>query len=217
MKTDAELKHDVTTELEWEPSINATHVGVAVKDGVVTLSGHLDTYAEKVAIERAVRRVSGVLGLAVETDVKLDPNHRRSDSAIAGAAESAFRWNTLIPYERIQVQVEKGWVTLSGEVDWDFERQNAVRAVRTLKGVVGVSNTITLRQRLAAVNISNRIRDALIRHAADEARHIEVTAHGGQVILQGKVDSWAERKEAIAAAWAAPGVFSVTCELVVQP
>jgi len=155
--------------------------------------------------------------LAVEVDVKLDPSHHRSDTDIAAAAESALRSNALLPSERIQVKVEEGWVTLSGEVEWHFERQNAAQVVRMLKGVVGVSNAITLRPREAAANISGRIRDALIRHAADEACHIEVTANGGELILQGAVGSWAERKEAIAAAWSAPDVFSVTCDLAVQP
>lgn len=217
MKSDAQLKRDVTAELEWEPSINATHVGVAVQDGIVTLSGHLDTYAEKDAVERAVRRVHGVQGLAVELDVKLDPRHRRSDSEIAAAIEAAFRWNTLIPHDRLRVEVEQGWVTLTGEVDWDYQRHNAEHAVRSMKGVLGVSNQLTLKPRVAAENVAGRIREALLRHAADEAAHIEVTADGGQVILQGKVDSWAERTEAIAAAWAAPGVYSVTCKLEVQP
>ncbi len=217
MKTDAQLKKDVTAELEWDPAINATQVGLAVKAGVVTLTGHIDTYAEKRAIERAVSRVSGVLGLAVELDVKLDPSHRRSDSDIAATAESAFRWNTLVPYDRIQVKVEKGWVTLSGEVDWDFQRQNAAMAVRPLTGVVGVSNNITLKVRVVPANISNRIREALFRLAADEAKHIEVTANANQVVLKGKVGSWAERKTVVAAAWAAPGVSGVTCDLLVQP
>ncbi|MBA4178002.1 MAG: OsmY domain-containing protein [Leptothrix sp. (in: Bacteria)] len=217
MKTDAQLKQDVEAELAWEPSVNAAHVGVAVKDSIVTLSGHIDTYAEKYAIERAARRVHGVLGVAIELDVKLDPSHRRSDSEIAAAAEAAFRWNTLIPHDRILLRVEKGWVTLNGEVDWDYQRQSAEHVVRSMKGVVGVSNAVTLKPRIVAADISNRIRDALIRHADEEAKHIEVTADGGQVMLQGKIGSWIERTEAIAAAWAAPGVHSVSCQLQVQP
>lgn len=216
MKPDGQLKRDVVAELEWDPSVDATQVGVAVKDGIVTLSGHLETFAEKQAIEQAVRRVHGVLGLAVELDVKLDAHHRRSDTEIVAAAETMFRWNTLIPADRIQVTVEQGWVTLSGEVDWDYQRQSAERVVHTLKGVVGVSDRITLKARPVAADISGRIREALVRHAAEEAQHIEVTANGGQVILQGKVGSWAERSEAVAAAWSAPGVYTVTCKLLVQ-
>jgi osmotically-inducible protein OsmY len=161
MKTDVQLKHDVVAELDWERAINATNVGVAVKDGVVTLSGHIDTYAEKDAIERAVQRVEGVRALAVELDVKLAPGHQRSDSEIAAAAESSFNWHALVPADRIKVRVEKGWVTLSGELDWDYQRRNAESAVRALMGVVGVSNTIVIKPQTAPANVVGRIREAL--------------------------------------------------------
>lgn len=140
MKTDAELKRDVSAELEWEPSINASNVGVAVKNGVVTLTGHLDSYYEKYLIEKIVTRVEGVKAIAVELDVKLGPGHKRSDTEIAAAAESALKWNAGVPEETIQVKVEKGWVTLKGEVNWDYQRKNAEKAVRSLTGVVGVNN-----------------------------------------------------------------------------
>ena len=215
-KTDAELKKDVTAELEWDPSINASEVGVAVKEGVVTLSGHLDSYAEKYAIERAVARVHGVKAIAIEVDVKLESGHQRSDSEIAGAAETALKWHSLVPAERIQVQVEKGWVTLKGEVDWDYQRRNAEKTVRPLTGVVGVSNTIALKPSVAPDNVANRIREAFTRHAQREAKHIEINVHGGVVTLRGKVGSWAERSAAFGAAWAAPGVTSVVNELTVE-
>jgi osmotically-inducible protein OsmY len=128
MKADAQLKADVSAELDWEPSINASHVGVAVDNGVVTLTGHLDTFAEKFAVERAVQRVQGVRAIALELDVKLEPGHKRSDSEIAAAAESALKWHSLVPEEKIQVKVEKGWVTLKGEVDWDYQRRSADQA-----------------------------------------------------------------------------------------
>ena len=216
-KTDAELKKDVTAELEWDPSINASAVGVAVRDGVVTLTGHLDSFAEKYAIERAVGRVHGVKAIAVELDVKLESGHKRSDSEIAAAAETAFKWHSLVPAERIQVQVEKGWVTLRGEVDWDYQRRNAEKTVRPLTGVVGVTNLIALKPSIAPDNVANRIRDALTRHAQREAKHIEISVHGGVVTLRGKVGSWAERNAAFGAAWAAPGVTSVVNELTVEP
>jgi osmotically-inducible protein OsmY len=215
MKTDLQLKRDVSAELEWDPSINASQVGVAVKDGVVTLTGHLDTYAEKHAAERAVQRVLGVRGIAVELDVKLDAGHKRSDSEIAVAAESAFTWHALIPADRIQVKVEKGWITLMGEVNWDYQRREAEKAVRSLSGVVGVSNTIALKPVATPANVSDRIRDALSRHADDQAKHIEVIVKEARVILRGKVDSWAERAAASAAAWSAPGVTNVVNELTV--
>lgn len=213
MKTDAQLKIDVTSELEWDPSINATNVGVAVKDGVVTLTGHLDTYAEKHAIERAVQRVDGVWATAVELDVNLSPSHQRSDSEIALAAESAFKWHALIPAERIRVKVEKGWVTLTGEVEWEYQRRNAETAVRPLTGVVGVSNGITLKTQVAPANISNRIREALTRQAQREAKNIEVTVSGSTVTLKGKVHSWAERSAIQGAAWSAPGIAVVVNNL----
>ena len=217
MKTDQQLKKDVIAELEWDPAINAAHVGVAVKDGVVTLTGHLDTYAEKYAIERAVLRVRSVRGIAVELDVKLDPNHRRSDSEIAAAAESALKWHSLIPSDRIRVQVEKGWVTLLGEVNWDYQRRETEKAVRTLTGVVGVSNAITLKTAAAPADVAKRIRDAMVRHAENESRQLEVSVDGDTVILRGTVDSWTERATASSAAWSAPGVAKVVNELKIQP
>jgi osmotically-inducible protein OsmY len=216
VKTDLQLKADVMAELDWDPSINSTHVGVAVKDGVVTLTGHLDTYAEKFAIERAVQRVRSVKGIAVEIDVKLDPSHRRSDSDIAAAAESAFKWQALVPPDRIRVMVEKGWVTLTGELDWDYQRCEAEKAVRILTGVVGVSNGITLKPVAAPADVSKRIRDALVRHAMNEAKLLEVTVKSDTVTLHGTVDSWSERAAAASAAWSAPGVAKVINEIRIQ-
>ncbi len=216
MKSDAQLKRDITSELEWDPSVNATNVGVAVKEGVVTLTGHLETYAEKHAIERAVQRVEGVQALAVELDVKLDPGHQRSDSDIAAAAESALQWHALVPDDRVRVKVEKGWVTLSGEVDWEFQRASAEKAVRPLTGVVGLSNAITLKVKTTPGNISTRISDALARQAEREAKGIEVKVSGSVVTLSGKVHSWAERTAAQGAAWSAPGITQVVNRLSVD-
>ena len=216
MKTDAQLKKDVTTELEWEPSIDASHVGVSADNGVVTLTGHLNTFVEKYAIERAVQRVQGVKAIAVELDVKLDPGHKRSDSEIATAIQSALLWHALIPAERIQIKVDKGWVTLKGELDWEYQRGSAEKAVRNLTGVVGVSNAITLKPSVTPANLANRIRDALARHAEREAKHIEVMVSGSTVTLRGMVDSWAERDAAMGAAWSAPGVLKVVDDIKVQ-
>jgi osmotically-inducible protein OsmY len=216
MKPDAQLKTEITQELEWDPSINADHVGVAVEGGIVTLTGHLETFAAKFAIERAVQRVGGVRAVAVELDVKLAPNHKRSDSEIAQAAESAFKWHALIPAERIRIKVEKGWITLSGELDWEYQRHAAERAVRALIGVVGVSNQMTLKPTVTPANISHRIRDAMARHAEREANHIEVTVTGSTVALRGKVGSWAERSAAQGAAWSAPGIARVVNELTIS-
>jgi osmotically-inducible protein OsmY len=215
MKTDAQLKKDVENELEWDPSVNATHVGVAVDKGVVTLTGHLDTYGEKYLIERAVKRVQGVTALAVELDVKLAPGHKRSDSEIAAAVESALKWHAQIPAERITVRVEQGWETLKGDVEWAYQRNAAMRAVQSLTGVVGLTNEIILKPKVMSANVLTRIREALARHAEQEAQRIEVVINGATAILRGTVHSWAERTAAQGAACSAPGVTHVVNELKV--
>lgn len=213
MKTDAQLKQDVVNELEWDPAIVATHVGVAVDKGVVILTGHLHTFAAKHAVEQAVQRVAGVRAFAIELDVQLDPQHQRGDADIAAAIETAFKWHAQIPDDRIQVKVEKGWVTLSGEVDWDYQRHNTELVVRPVTGVVGVLNDITIRQRSAPEFVARRIREALSRYADEEWRGIEVKVDGSTVTLLGSVNSWAERAAVQAAAWAAPGITRVVNEL----
>lgn len=213
MKTDAQLKKDVQAELEWDASVYAANVGVAVKDGVVTLTGHLDTFAEKYQIERAALRVSGVRALAVELDVKLAANHVRSDSEIAQAVESALQWHALIRADRVRFKVEKGWITLSGEVDWDFQRRNTEKAVRTLVGVTGVTNTITLKALTSPANVTARIRDALKRQAEREANAIQVDVVDSTATLRGQVHSWPERVAAQGAAFSAPGITRVVNEL----
>ena len=213
MKTDLQLKMDVEAELEWEPSVNAAQVGVVVRDGVVTLSGHLDTYAQKHAAERAAQRVQGVKAVAVELDVKLAPGHVRSDADIARAVESALEWNSLVPDEKIRVMVEKGWVTLSGEVDWDYQRRHAVSSIRPLTGVVGVTDNMTLKPQVTPANITQRIQSALQRQAEREARDIRVSVSGHTVTLEGQVHSWPEAVAAQGAAWSAPGITSVVNHL----
>jgi osmotically-inducible protein OsmY len=213
MKTDAQLKKDVESELEWDASINASHVGVTVNDAVVTLTGHLDTYAEKYAAERAVQRVQGVKAVAVELDVRLAAGHQRTDGEIAAATDSALRWNALVPEDRVKVMVEKGWVTLSGEVDWDYQRVAALKSVRPLTGVLGVTNSMTLKPQVAPADISVRIRSALQRQAEREAKGIEVSVSGHTVTLKGQVHSWSERAAAQGAAWSAPGITSVVNQL----
>lgn len=216
MKSDAQLKADVTRELEWDTSINASNVGIAVNNGIVTLSGHLDTYAEKYAIERAAQRVEGVKAVAVELDVKLAPDHKRSDSEIAQAIETAFKWHVFIPGDRVHVKVEKGWVTLTGQVDWEYQRSATEKTVRPVTGVIGVSNQIVLKAQIPPSDISNRIREALKRHAEREAKNVEVSVNGSVVTLRGKVDSWPERMAAQGATWSAPGITQVVNELRVE-
>lgn len=209
MKTDTQLKADVTDELAWDPAINAAAVGVAVKDGVVTLSGELTTFAEKHAVERAVRRVAGVRGLAIDLDVKLAPEHKRTDAEIAEAAIAAMRWHSMVPDERVKVQVEDGWVTLTGELDWGYQYASAEQAVRPLTGVRGVTNEITIKPRVNAKDLGSEISAALTRQAQREANHINVEVEGGVVTLSGKVHSMAEHEAALGTAFAARGVSRV--------
>ena len=215
MKTDKQLKDDVEAELEWEPSIDAAHVGVAAKDGVVTLTGHLNTFAGKAAIERIAARVAGVRAVAVELDVKVAAEHVRSDTEIAEAARNAVAWNVVVPRDKVQVKVEKGWVTLSGELDWEYQREAALSSVRALKGVRGVTSSLALKQRVLSSDIGARIGTALARHAYREAGGIHVGVSGSTVTLRGKVDSWAERAAAEGAAWSAPGVTAVVSDLTI--
>ena len=162
-KSDAVLKRDVEAELKWDPAIQANAVGVTAKDGVVTLTGHIDTFAEKRAIEKALRRVDGVRAIALELDVRLSPGHQRSDTDIARSAESALKWNTMVPFERIRVLVDKGWITLQGDVEWNYQRTAAESAVRMQTGVLGITNEIVLKPKVNAANLQNQIAQALRR------------------------------------------------------
>lgn len=215
MKTDLQLKADVTAELTWDPAIQATGIGVAVQDGVVTLSGTLDTYAEKLAAERAVRRVGGVRGIALDLQVKLAREHQRGDTELAQAALQALAWQAQLPPNRIKVEVEDGWVTLTGEVEWAYQIAIAEQCVRPLVGVTGLSNRITLKPRADASDISDEIAAALARHAQREAQNIQVEVAGSLVTLRGKVGSLAERKAVVGTALAAKGVGRVVDQLEV--
>jgi osmotically-inducible protein OsmY len=215
MKTDHQLKQDVTDELGWDPAVKADAVGVSVKDGVVTLTGHIDTYAEKHAIEKALRRVGGVKAIALELDVKLSPDHHRSDTDIARAIEQVLAWNTLVSADKVQVTVERGWVTLRGELNWDYQRRSVEKLVRPLFGVVGVSNELTLKPTVTPSNVAAGIEQALKRQAEREARRVQIIVDGATVTLRGRVNSWQERDAAAGAAWSAPGVRSVINEVQV--
>lgn len=217
MKSDKQLKSDIEAELAWDPSIEATGVGVAVKDGVVTLTGHLATYGEKVAIERIASRVAGVRAVAVELDVKVAPEHVRSDTEIAQAVNTALGWNAYVPPDTVRVKVERGWVTLDGDLEWEYQRQAADKAVRPLTGVRGLSNLIALKSRSQPpADLGTRIGDALARHARREAKSIDISVSGSTVTLRGSVDSWAERAAAQGAAYSAPGVGRVVNELTIK-
>ena len=213
MKTNEDLQRDVLDELAWDPAVDAADIGVIVNDGVVTLTGHLSSYAEKHAAERAVQRVQGVKAVAVEIDVRLSASSKRTDTDIARAAESALLWHTAVAADRITVMVESGWVTLSGELDWDYQRRSVEKAIRLLTGVTGVTNSIRLKPQAVPGDVQNRIRAALTRQALREADRIKIEIDGGVVTLRGTVHSNAERSAAHGSAWSAPGVTRVVDHL----
>lgn len=216
MRTDSELRTDIIAELTWDPSIRNEDIATAVKDGVVTLAGTVDTYAQRFAAERAVERVKGVRALASDLNVKLPGAMVRSDADLAHAAINALRWNIQVPDQRIQVKVANGWLTLEGEVDRFYEKEAAERAVRYLMGVKGVSNLISLHATPAPADIKQRIRSSLKRQAEVDADEITVEATGSRVTLHGNVRSVAERRDAERAAWNAPGVTRVDNDITVS-
>jgi osmotically-inducible protein OsmY len=208
MNNDHELKTNVLAELAWEPSISADHIGVTAKEGVVSLTGYVDTYWQKLAAERAAGRVKGVKALAEEIEVRLPIHIKRNDEEVATAALSRLAWDSTVPADSIKVKVQKGFVTLTGDVDWHYQQDSAVDAVRSLSGVTGVANQIKVKTRPNTATISNDIMNALHRSWYFDD-NIKVSAEGGKVRLTGTVDSWGDRQTASSTAWAAPGTTSV--------
>jgi len=210
MKTDLQLQTDVLEELKFEPSIRETELGVAAKDGVVTLTGFVSSYAEKFAAERVAERVGGVRAVADEVQVKLPGSHLRSDTDLAHAVVNALRWDVLVPDEKIKATVDAGWVKLEGDVEWKYQKSAAASAVRNLTGIKGVSNLISVKPKaVSAYDVGERIKDSLRRHAERDADRIRIEAKDGRVTLRGTVSSFVERADAERAAWQAPGVLTV--------
>jgi osmotically-inducible protein OsmY len=216
--TDEEIQRDVLRELKFDASIQPNEIGVAVKDGIVTLTGYVDSFLKKWAAEEAAHRVHGVRAVANDIEVKLPTSAERTDADIAAAVTRALEWDAYVDVDKLDVTVSKGWVTLKGEVEWGFQRADAERVARRITGVRGVSNLITVRprQKPSPEETKRKIEDALVRNAEMDAKRISVDVDGDKVILSGTVRSWAERMEAERAAWSAPGVASVEDRITVS-
>jgi osmotically-inducible protein OsmY len=213
---DKQLRQNIIDELEFEPSVDSQDIGVAVSDGVVTLSGHVSSYAEKIAAQHAVQRIKGVRAIAQEIEVRYPGEKKTADDEIAKRALTILKWDAVIPGDAVKVTVQKGWVLLTGEVDWQFQKKAAEDAIRKLSGVTGVSNSITINPRVSASDIKRKIEDALARNARVEARAIQVdVSDGNKVRLEGAVDSWDDRDIVEHTAWSVPGVQSVDDRLAI--
>lgn len=216
MKTDLEIQKNVMDEIKWEPFLNASEIGVAVKSGVVTLSGTVDTFSKKMAAEKAAKRVVGVKAVAEEIEVKLFPTTVKNDTEMARMIADSLKWHSALQEEKVKIKVENGWVTLEGMVDWEFQKNAVKNAIENLAGIKGVTNLISVKPSITAKDIKQKITSAFLRSASLDSEKIQVEIDGNKAILTGKVRSWAEKQEAQQAAWNAHGITSVENKLVID-
>ncbi len=216
MRTDSEIQKDVMDEFRWEALLNASEIGVAVKHGIVTLTGSVDTYTKKLAAENAAKNVVGVKAVAENIDVKLTSYGKRNDTEIAEAVINALKWHTAVKEDKVKIKVEDGWVSLEGEVEWEFQKTAARSTVENLSGVVGITNNIKIKPQVGATDLKKKISAAYHRNATIDAEKITLDVVGGKVTLRGKVRSYAEKKDAETAAWLAPGVDKVENNLEID-
>jgi osmotically-inducible protein OsmY len=217
MKSDSEIKKMVEDELRWDPDIDATDIAVTAKNGVVTLAGFVPSYIQKFEAEKDAKRVQGVVGVANDLQVRLPTVDQRPDPDIARDAVAALKLQLPYSYQDFKIVVRDGWITLEGEAEWNYQKEKAEAAVRTVKGVKGVINSIQVKPKLAAEEVKRKIEEALKRSAELDAANIQVEASDGEVVLKGAVHSWFEREQAERAAWQAPGVKKVEDRIVIQP
>ena len=215
-RTDEEIQRDILEELKWDTRVRPNEIGVAVKDGIVTLTGWVDSYLKKMAAEEAAHRVRGVKAVVNDIEVRLPSSAERTDEDLAKAALNALQWEAGVPADKLEVTVSHGWVTLKGEVEYGFQKRSAQRTVERLSGVRGVTNLIVVKPRLSSTDLKQNIEQALIRNAEMDAKRITVEVQGSKVILYGTVRSYAEKKAAEEAAWAAPGVSEVENHIVIS-
>jgi len=217
IRTDEAIQTDVLEELKWDAHVRPNEIGVAVKDGIVTLNGWVDSFLKKIAAQEAAHRVPGVKAVANDIEVRLPGFAERTDTDLAAAVLNALRWDAAIPTGKVDVTVSQGWVTLKGEVDYAFQKRDAERAVRRLSGVKGVSNLIVVKPQVFPSDLKQQIERALVRNAETDARNITIEVEGSKVILRGTVRSYAEKQAAEETAWSAPGVTEVENRIVISP